>query len=132
MVGLGVGVHLTRSRPFSLPVPLPPNFAAPVPLRAIVVRFNKDFAAGVKFPAASAFRGMHVGGCIDRLLSPWPSGVARPTRGVLPSDLMPNSPALARKLFDALLDNLCDINSRGVIAGRWKGVLGCEAAGSSD
>lgn len=37
---------------------------------------------------------------------------------------MPKSPALARKLFEALLDNLCEIASRLEISCRWNGVLG--------
>lgn len=42
--------------------------------------------------------------------------------GVRP--LSPNSPALTRRLLDALLDSLCEMVSRDEGAGMWNGVLG--------
>jgi len=58
-----------------------------------------------------------------------------PADGVIPasrpSDFKPNSSALARKLFDALLDNFCEIASLEERAGMWNGVLGGGSSESS-
>jgi hypothetical protein len=88
----------------------------------IVVLSNNLFAAGVKLPGASALCGVHEGGGIDPIpFLPVPAGVfdAPDIFGARPS-----KPAFARRLFEALLDNLCEITSRDDGAGRWNGVLG--------
>jgi hypothetical protein len=54
--------------------------------------------------------------------------------GVLPRPLIrgrPNNAAFARRLFDALLDNLREMTSRVVGAGKWNGVLGGGSSESS-
>ena len=91
-----------------------------------MVLSNNRRAAGVRFPAASDFRGVHEGGAI----SPFrPEGEAIP--GVRPICPRPKSPALARKLFEALLDNLCEIASRLEISCKRNGVLGGGMSASS-
>jgi len=81
--------------------------AAAVP---IVDRSKSLFAAGVRFPSVRL--GVHVGGPIDWFLLDPAAGVEIP--GVLPC----NSTAFARKLFDALADNLWEIVSRDEGPGR--------------
>jgi hypothetical protein len=99
--------------------------AAAVP---IVDRSNSLFAAGVKFPSVRL--GVHVGGPIDWFLLDPVAGVE------IPGGLPPcKSTAFARKLFDAVADNLCEIVSRDDGPGMWNGVFGAGkggSAGSSD
>jgi hypothetical protein len=71
VTGLGLGVHLTRLRSLSLPLPASPSHPAVLPIASallaaavpIVDRSNSLFAAGVKFP--SVLLGVQVGGPID-------------------------------------------------------------------
>jgi hypothetical protein len=87
----------------------------------IVVRTSSRRAAGVKFPAASERFGVQLGGAIDPFFDAL-VGVREMMPGVRPPS--PNSPALTRKLFDALFDSFCATVSRDVSAGMWNGVLG--------
>jgi len=73
------------------------RFAAAAP---IVLRSKSLLAAGVKFPAASDRRGVHEGGGILPFL------VGTEIPGGRPCCPKPNKPAFARKLLDALFDNL--------------------------
>lgn len=84
-----------------------------------MVLSNNRRAAGVRFPAASDFRGVQEGGAISPFRD---EGV--PIPGVRPNCPRPKSPALARKLFEALFDNLCEIASRLEISCKRNGVLG--------
>ena len=106
----GVGVHRTWLRSFSLPPPQPDILPiasarrdAAVP--SVVLSSNR-FAAGVRLPGASALRGVQLGGAIEPLAGAR-VGV-RPSIGV---ELL-NRPALARRLFAALTESLCDNASR--------------------
>lgn len=103
-----------------------------VPATPMVVRLSKRFAAGVSAPAASAFRGVQLGGGIEPLALP------RTLDGV-PILLPPlMSAALSRMLLEALFDNLSPSVSRADGFGKWKGVLGggisedAMSAGSSE
>jgi len=136
VIGLGVGVQRTRLRSFSLAsVELPSHrdilsiasalLAAAVP---IAVLSSSLFPAGVSAPTASALLGVHVGGGIAPFVTLLFPGV-RDIPG------KPRSPALARRLFEALFESLCEMRSREDGAGRWKGVVGGgsdDSAGSSD
>jgi hypothetical protein len=84
-----------------------------------VERSSSLRAAGVRFPGASAFRGVEEGGGIELFLPP----------GVRPPK--PIKSALARRLLDALLDNRCEMTSRAEISRMWKGESGM-GTGSSD
>lgn len=129
-VRLGVGVHLTLFRSFSLALPPLPSHPAIRPMASallaaavpMVVLSNNLFAAGVKLPGTSALREVHEGGGIGPPpILPVPTCVLE-TPGVFgPS---PSNPAFPRRLFDALLDSLFEMTSRDDGAGRWKGVLG--------
>ena len=95
VIDVGVGVHRTLFKSVSSTLPTSALFAV------LVVLSSSRRAAGVRFSAASDFRGVHDGGS----MSPFrPDGVAIP--GVRPSCPKPKSPALARRLFDALFDSL--------------------------
>lgn len=119
---LGVGVHLTRLRSVSL---LPPchrarRSASSTLLAAsapIVVRSSSRFAAGVKLPNVSDFLGVQVGGPIDPLR-------------IFLLGVNPNNSALARRLFDALFESLCDSCSRTEGSFIRNGIL--EPTGSSE
>jgi hypothetical protein len=114
MVGLGAGVHRMRFRSFTFVSPSHPavrSIASALLIAAVprVLRSNNRRAAGVRLPAASERRGVHEGGGIPSfLLVPLvpPPGVLAMIPGVRPSCPSPSSPALARKLFDALLESL--------------------------
>jgi hypothetical protein len=99
-------------------------FIAAVPS---VLRSSNRRAAGVRLPAASERRGVHEGGGILPFplvpLIP-PPGVLAMIPGVRPSCPSPSSPALARKLFEALWESLWEMDSREETAGMWNGVLG--------
>ena len=130
VTGVGVGVHLTLLRSFSLLAlrPLVPSHPAIFSIASarrdaavpMAVRSNSLRAAGVNAPAASALRGVHEGGGIDPFLIE-----ALPLTELevcIPGT--PNNPAFARKLFAALLESLCERRSRDDGAAMWKGVLG--------
>lgn len=104
----------------SQPAVLPIASARLVPATPMVVRSNKRFAAGVSAPAASAFRGVQLGGGIEPLALP------RTLNGVREPRLLPPlmSAALSLMLLEALFDNLSPSVSRADGFGRWKGVLG--------
>jgi hypothetical protein len=104
IVDVGVGVHRTRLRSFSFPF----DFATRVMISARladavpeVVRSNSRLAAGVRFPAASTLRGVQVGGPMSPLCLAL-AGV-RAVAGVRPIEPIPNNPAFARRLLEALL-----------------------------
>jgi len=104
---VGVGVHRTRSRSFSFPLldsqPAVRSIASALLAAAVpmVVRSSRRRAAGVRFPLASARRGVHEGG---GMLPFFPSKAVLILRGV-PLDGFINS-AFARKLFDAFSESL--------------------------
>lgn len=123
--GVGVGVHRTLSTPLSLPFaprsqPALCSMASARRLAAapMVVLCSNRRAAGVRLPAASARRGVMVGGAMDPFA---PRNGVLPLRGPL---IGPNISALVRRLFDALSESLCAVASRADMAGRWKGVSG--------
>jgi len=99
----GVGVHRTLLRSFSF-VDEPPCqfdvFSIASDLFEAIVLFNSLFAAGVRFPVASALFGVHVGGPMSPLVR---SRDVRGNPGVLPP---PNRIAFARRLFEALAESL--------------------------
>lgn len=141
-VGLSAGVHRTRFKSFSLGFAPPSHLAVRSIASALlmaavprVLRSSNRRAAGVKLPGASERRGVHEGGGIlpfPRVPFVPPPGVAM-IPGVRPSCPSPSNPALARKLFDALLESLWEIVSREETAGMWNGVLGvANSTGSSD
>jgi len=133
---VGVGVHRTRLRSLSTVLPVPQPDIRPIASALLaaavpkVVLSNNLFAAGVRLPGASALRGVQLGGPIDPGFEEPPRAGVRPNIGVE----LPRRPAFARRLFDALADNLCDNASRLDGAAIWKGVLGggISSAGSSD
>ena len=118
-----MGVQRTRFKSFCFPShPAILSIASALREAAVpIVRSSSRRAAGVKFPAASERRGVQLGGAIDPFFDALP-GVRDSMPGVRPPS--PKSPALTRKLFDALLDSFCATVSRDVGAGRWNGVLG--------
>ena len=116
VVGLGAGVHRMRFKSFSFTAEPPSHPAVRSITSALliaavpkVLRSSNRRAAGVRLPAASERRGVHEGGGIPPFalvpLIPLP-GVLGMMPGVRPSCPSPSSPALARKLFDALLESL--------------------------
>ena len=118
--GAGLGVHLTLLRSFSFafcelshPEVFPITSALREPATPMVVRSRSRLAAGVSVPAASAFRGVQFGGGID------PSPLPLTLEGVLSPSPLPlfMSAALARRLFEALLDNFKPRDSRADGAG---------------
>jgi len=126
VTGDGVGVHRTLSTPLSLPLapksqPALCSMASARRLAAVprVVRCNNRRAAGVKFPAASARRGVMFGGAIVPFL---PESGVFANRG--PRVAGPNISLLARRLRDALSESLWDMASRAEMSGMWKGVVG--------
>lgn len=134
VTGLGVGVHRMRFRSVSFfalpshPAILPiasALLAAAVPM---VDLSSSLLAAGVNAPWAPDLRGVHEGGGMA-LFRELELADAREIPGTL------RSPALARKLFAAFVDNLCEMRSRAEGAKIWKGVFGVPgdgSAGSSD
>jgi len=123
VVAFGVGVHRTRFKSCSFhPAALSMASALRAAAVPIAVRLSKRRAAGVKFPAASEGRGVQLGGPIAPFFAVLPLKGVRDTLGVRPP--RPKSPALTRRLFDALLDSLWEMASRDVGAAMWNGVLG--------
>jgi hypothetical protein len=125
VVGLGAGVHRMRFRSFSLAF-VPPShpavrsMASALLIAAVpkVLRSSNRRAAGVRLPAASERRGVHEGGAILVFVPLIPAlGVLVVIPGVRPRCPSPRSPALARKLFDALLDSRWEMDSREETAG---------------
>jgi hypothetical protein len=80
------------------------------------LRSSNRRAAGVRLPAASERRGVHEGGAILPFVPLM--GVLAVIPGVRPRCPRPSSPALARKLFDALLESRWDMDSREETGGR--------------
>jgi hypothetical protein len=126
----GVGVHRTLVKSFSFDGP--PRqfdvFSIASDLLAAIVLFNSLFAAGVRFPVASALFGVHVGGPIlPRVRS---SDDVREIPGVLPP---PSRIAFARRLFEAFAESLWEIRSRFDGPTMRNGVFGSgTSAGSSE
>lgn len=125
----GVGVHRILLKSFSFVDELPCQFdvfSIASDLLEAIVLFNSTFAAGVRFPTASALVGVHVGGPIFPRVR---SEDVRETPGVLP----PSRIALARRLFEAFAESLWEILSRLDGPAMRNGVLGSgTSAGSSD
>ena len=126
----GVGVHRILLKSFSFVDESPCQFdvlSIASDLLEAIVLFNNLFAAGVRFPTASALFGVHVGGPIFPRVR---SEDAREIPDALPP---PNRIAFARRLFDAFADSLWEIRSRLDGLAMRNGVLGSgTSAGSSE
>ena len=117
----GVGVHRIWFKSFSFADEPPCQFdvlSIASDLLEAIVLFNSTFAAGVRFPTASALFGVHVGGPIFPRVR---SKDVRDIPGVLPP---PNRIALARRLFEAFAESLWEIRSRLDGPAMRNGVLG--------
>lgn len=126
----GVGVHRILLRSVSF-VDEPPCqfdvFSIASDLLDAIVLFNSLLAAGVRFPAASALFGVHVGGPMFPLVR---SDGVRETPGILPP---PNKIAFARRFFEAFAESLCEMRSRLDGPAMRNGVVGSgTSAGSSE
>ena len=125
----GVGVHRIWFKSFSFADEPPCQFdvlSIASDLLEAIVLFNSLFAAGVRFPTASALFGVHVGGPIF----PRVRSDVRDIPGVLPP---PNRIAFARRLFEAFAESLCEMRSRLDGPAMRNGVLGSgTSAGSSE
>ena len=125
----GVGVHRILLKSFSFADEPPCQFDAfsiASDLLEAIVLFSNLFAAGVRFPTASALFGVHVGGPIFPRVR---SDDVREVPGVLPP---PNIVAFARRLLEAFAESLWEMRSRLDGPAMWNGVLGSgTSAGSS-
>lgn len=129
----GVGVHRILLRSVSF-VDEPPCqfdvFSIASDLLEAIVLFNNLLAAGVRFPAASALFGVHVGGPMFPLVR---SDGVRDAPGILPPPPPPNRIAFARRLFEAFAESLCEMRSRLDGPAMRNGVFGSgTSAGSSE
>jgi len=125
----GVGVHriLLKSFSFAEPPCQFDAFSIASDLLEAIVLFSNLFAAGVRFPIASALFGVHVGGPISPRVR---SNDVREVPGFLPP---PNRIAFARRLFEAFAESLWEIRSRLDGPAIRNGVLGSgTSTGSSE
>lgn len=126
----GVGVHRILLRSFSFADEPPCQFDAfsiASDLLEAIVLFNNLLAAGVRFPAASALLGVHVGGPMFPLVRS--NDVRVPC--VLPP--LPRRMAFALRLFEAFAESLWEIRSRLEGPAIRNGVLGSgTSTGSSE
>lgn len=117
-----------RSHPETLSI-ASARLEAAVPM---VVRSSSLRAAGVSVP--SALRGVHEGGGMEPFLAD-PAMLLLTLEGVRNPGRPPSNSALARKLFDAELESLCESRSRADRGAIWKvagGGIATSSAGSSD